>query len=418
MATEGQVKEYFRINCGTTGQGITHDMPVQPVPPFDENALVLNPDGSARRLKYERNVSTAVQNLIDALDRDEIAAELVADPNADSYALRVIQLQMLEPLSALGYAQASRDGDARNDLSKAQMKNEEAALQYLNGLIPASSRNAIEMHPLYKDYLAAPIDARAYLLYKVIIAVFSTGDASTRLRRMVELLTLKQGSMSMEDFVSQWLPRVRMFYSEHESKDPNHKGHVKIGSLLSSLFLAAINSTLYPVLYDNALSAVNEDEQALVAKFLTRAAVLRLTAGDLPSEQGADVFLASSFSAPAGKKSVTPAPAAPKKKQQGLFAVGCPFCIAAEPHSRKPFTGHDPAACSRNPLNKNKKVGGPSPFLAGSQPNHHDVFLAQAEASVAAELAAEYASILQMQQTYQQAYNSKVAATLAANFEA
>lgn len=265
-------------------------------------------------------------------------------PTEEQLLITPIALNTLD-LTSFGYDML-RDAIKRHrDQKKIDEKDDNDLLSYLFSTMSSESHLALETHPTYPTFRAALSGQKSFACWKILTAIHSTGNASTKLLRTRLLLNSQQSDSTLSQYLQTLSSNIDQFKVDFGS--PTNPELVSVAEIHCFLMLTGIPSNgLFNLPINNLLattpSARFTDPAALATTLLNwekSSALLHLS--DNPSTQ-ASAYLATS------------PPSQLPTKSNNNNAPPIAFCIHChKKYPKKPKTSsHTSASCGLNPANK------------------------------------------------------------------
>jgi hypothetical protein len=223
----------------------------------------------------------------------------------------------------------------------------------------------MKAHSTYKTYQDASASNRSYLLFQLLRATHSVGNAQTKFIRTQEFFRYNQESKTYAEYLTTFNQHLTTFRSDFES--PVYPDHISIHEFAAFLFLRNLKpdprlGRFLDKQYKAHPTGRFPDLPALQNSLQTH--ISQLTLNDMtidpPSTQAS-----AAFYTPAA---TTYPPRAPFIRTPGhvyVASVDCPFCLKDSPP--RATKSHSADRCHLNPDSKNhnkpKSQGKPAAFL-------------------------------------------------------
>ena len=258
-------------------------------------------------------------------------------PTEEQLLITPIALNTLD-LTSFGYDML-RDAIKRHrDQKKIDEKDDNDLLSYLFSTMSSESYLALEIHPTYPTFRAALSGQKSFDCWKILTAIHSTGNASTKLLRTRLLLNSQQSDSTLSQYLQTLSSNIDQFKVDFGS--PTNPELVSVAEIHCFLMLTGIPSNgLFNLPINNLLattpSARFTDPAALATTLLNwekSSALLHLS--NNPSTQ-ASAYLATS------------PPSQLPTKSNNNNAPPIAFCIHChKKYPKKPKTiSHTSASC-------------------------------------------------------------------------
>jgi hypothetical protein len=230
-------------------------------------------------------------------------------------------------------------------------------LDHLHRHISLPSHTSIKTHTLYSAYQLLPIGKRSFTFYKMARDINSIGNATTKLRRTRQYVSLSELDLTHEQYMEQACSMAETFNIDFES--PTHPGYILLNEFHTFIYLAGLDRTQFRKAIDETLQTNPTgrfpDHIALMAQTQTWkvANALSFTREAISTQGSALIAAKTSQPTKTPKKEITP--------RSHLHPSPCIWCLSTDKVSRY---GHLPSHCSKNP----NRLPGPSPARAPLSP--------------------------------------------------
>jgi hypothetical protein len=271
-------------------------------------------------------------------------------------------------LSTAGATRLDRDCDRYEAAATAFGKHDDELHEYMYSRLSFTSVATIKSHSTYKTYDDAPATNRSYLLFQLLRATHSVGNAQTKFIRTQEFFRFNQESSSYAEYLTTFNQHLATFRSDFES--PVYPDHISIHEFASFLFLRNLKTDprlgrFLDQQYETHPTGRFPDLPALQNSLQTH--ISQLTLNDMtidpPSTQAP-----AAFYTPAATATPSYPPRAPFVRTPGhvyVASVDCPFCLKDSPP--RATKTHSADRCHLNPASKNynkpKSLGKSAAFL-------------------------------------------------------
>jgi len=328
--------------------------PVLIFPPAPDIHAILDPPTAT--LQYARSITTA---------QSEKLEDMASVPD------RITFLRTL-PLAPIAAQQFAADMALHRQNLMDLRKQDNACHSFVCARVPKSLWPTIEALEAYTAYLKAPEGMRAVPLFRLVHSALTLASGAGLVRNLTTFFQHKKTDADdLPSFVQQQDLLIQS--SLQQMADPALTTHVRLSSITSVAFLAALPPLYNPVVLELLTAHPTGqflDYHAVTSKVLLYDKSLQSLSSALPpsaAAYAAPMPSAPPVAAPAPSNPKPPAPSNPKP---------CKHCFAA---TGKVFTSHSASECRRGKALKHAQA------TAGKTPG---AFAAIGSASEAAALAA------------------------------
>ena len=170
---------------------------------------------------------------------------------SDGEGLTATQLFDL-PLSATGKSNLRKDIAIYEAALAARIVVDNKLLQFLYLHMSKDAMSAIKAHADYPAYFAEAEGFRSYPFYIIIQKIHQVGNATTKLRRLIEFIQVQQGDLTHEAYLSVFNDYKILVAADLAS--PEHPDHIHMDTLFCLIYLAGLNAELFGPILDQLLS--------------------------------------------------------------------------------------------------------------------------------------------------------------------